>query len=275
MELRFENFKYYTRHFQMDAQLPCAMFRNINRSPNSKNVKANWHKELELQYFIQGKGYVLIDGERIDVSAGDIVVANSETVHYTGSDSEMVYTAMIINSDFCLLADIDYTSVTFEHKIRDDRLERLFTDVVAVYGENARVCKTARVQAALLRLLIDLCEFHVASDEKKKPLSTSYLQVKNTITYIRENFAEKLSLDLLAENAHVDKFSLSRNFKAITGQTVVEYINNHRCEKAKELIRDGATISEAAVACGFNNMSFFTKTFKTFTGSLPSEFKTK
>lgn len=275
METRHEQYKSYSITFNKDATLPCAIFGNINRNPNTLNLKANWHKELELQYIVHGEGFVLIDGERIEVKAGDIVVANSETVHFTGSDSDMIYSAMIINSDFCLLADIDYTSVTFEQKISSERLERLFTDVVAVYGEQGRVCKKARVQAALLRLLIELCEFHIAANEKKKPLSTSYQQVKNTIGYIRENFSAKLSLDLLAENAHVDKYSLSRNFKAITGQTVVEYINNHRCEKAKELIRDGATISEAAASCGFNNMSFFTKTFKEYTGNLPSEFKKK
>jgi AraC-like DNA-binding protein len=185
----------------------------------------------------------------------------------------MVYSAMIINSDFCLYADIDFTSVTFGQKIKDERLERLFSDVVAAYGEKGRICQRARVQAALLRLLIELREYHVSSTEGPKKLSNSYLQVKNTIGYIRANFAEKLTLDILAENAHVDKYSLSRNFKNITGQTIVEYINNHRCDRAKELIREGATVSEAAVSCGFNNMSFFTKTFKTFTGVNPSEYK--
>jgi AraC-like DNA-binding protein/mannose-6-phosphate isomerase-like protein (cupin superfamily) len=273
METRHEHYKFYTINYNKDATLPCAIFGNVNRTPNTPNLKANWHKELELQYFISGEGYVLIDGERIDVKPGDIVVANSETVHYTGSESKMVYTAMIINSDFCLYADIDFTSVNFNSKITSERLERLFADVVAAYGEMGRPCKRARVQAALLRLLIELREYHVSPDESRKKLGNSYTQVKNTIQYIRENFSEKLTLDLLAENAHVDKFSLSRNFKAITGQTVVEYINNHRCERAKELIREGATVSEAATSCGFNNMSFFTKTFKTFTGSNPSEFK--
>ena len=275
METRHEQYKFYATTFNKDATLPCAIFGNVNRTPNTPNLKANWHKELELQYCISGEGYVLIDGERIDVKPGDIVVANSETVHYTGSDSEMVYTAMIINSDFCLYADIDFTSVNFHSKITSERLERLFSDVVAAYGERGRICKRARVQAALLRLLIELREYHVSPDESRKKLSNSYLQVKTAIGYIRENYSEKLSLDILAENAHVDKYSLSRNFKAITGQTVVEYINNHRCDRAKELIRSGLPINEAAIQCGFNNMSFFTKTFKKYSGINPSEYKKK
>lgn len=275
METRREQYKFYINHFNMDATLPCAIFINLIRNQHTRSLKANWHKELELQYIVRGEGYVLIDGERFNVKAGDIIVANSETVHYTGSDNDMVYSAMIINSDFCLYADIDFTSVTFQSKISSERLERLFADVVAAYGEKGRMCQRARVQAALLHLLIELREYHISSQDNCKKLSNSYLQVKNTIQYIRENFAEKLTLDILAQNAHVDKYSLSRNFKTITGQTVVEYINNHRCDRAKELIREGATISEAAIACGFNNMSFFTKTFKTFTGKLPSEYKEK
>ena len=275
MESRYEKFKSYAHAYKMDIALPCAIFRNQIRNKVNRSVKANWHKELEIQYFIRGEGYVLIDGERIEVTAGDLVIANTECLHYTGSDTEIEYSAMVIDSDFCLYADIDYTAVTFQPKIRSERLEALFSDVVAVYGENARICKKARVQAALLRLLIELREYYVYQDENHKKFSSSYQQVKNVIQYIRENFSEKLSLELLAQHALVDKYSLSRNFKAITGQTVVEYINHYRCDRAKELIRGGMTISEAAASCGFNNMSFFTKTFKSFTGKLPSEYKGK
>lgn len=105
--------------------------------------------------------------------------------------------------------------------------------------------------------------------------SLSFGQVKAAIRFIREHYAERLTLERIAANSLTDKYSLSRKFKELTGQTVVQFINGYRCERIKDLIRDGMPVSEAAVQCGFNNMSFFTKTFKKYTAKLPSEYKRK
>lgn len=78
---------------------------------------------------------------------------------------------------------------------------------------------------------------------------------------------------MISKNVYIDKYSLSRNFKSLTGQTVFQYINNYRCSKVTELIINGMPINEAAKMCGFNNMSFFSRTFKKAKGKLPSECK--
>ncbi|MBR6603969.1 MAG: AraC family transcriptional regulator, partial [Clostridia bacterium] len=46
----------------------------------------------------------------------------------------------------------------------------------------------------------------------------------------------------------------------------------YRCKKASELISEGLSVSEAALKCGFSNMSFFTRTFREYIGCLPSKF---
>lgn len=273
METRRESFSHYERIYKKDSRLPCAIFLDLHRTLTEQSSRANWHEDPEFQYIVKGNGYVLIDGERIEVTAGDIVFVNPECVHYTGTETEMQYTAVIIKAEFFRFADIDYNSVVFEKKIRSDRMEQLLSGVLAAYGENGRICRKARLQSALLNLLIELREYHTVSQEHKKIRADVFSQVKNAISYIHSNFSRKITLDMLASEVHFDKFTLSRHFKAITGQTVVEYINNIRCEQAKELIRNGIPVSEAAVRCGFNNMSFFTKTFKEFTGKLPSDYK--
>ena len=60
--------------------------------------------------------------------------------------------------------------------------------------------------------------------------------IKNAIVYIRSNFEKKLSLDGIAQAVYVDKFQLSREFKKLTGKTVVEYINDYRCRRAAEYL---------------------------------------
>jgi AraC-like DNA-binding protein len=98
--------------------------------------------------------------------------------------------------------------------------------------------------------------------------------VKAAIGYIRQSYDRKISLDELAKITYSDKYALCRNFKRLTGQTVVQYINLYRCQKAAEMITNGQTVAEAAHLCGFDNLSFFTKTFKHYMGALPSFYKT-
>ena len=97
--------------------------------------------------------------------------------------------------------------------------------------------------------------------------------VKMTIKYIRDNYSNKLLLEQIATNVYTDKYSLTREFKKVTNQTIVNYINSLRCKKASEMIKDGERVSEAARKNGFTNMSYFTKTFKQYMGVLPSEYK--
>ena len=91
--------------------------------------------------------------------------------------------------------------------------------------------------------------------------------------HIRHHYAEKITLDTLARNTFTDKYRLSHNFKTLTGITIIEYVNKHRCDVSKNHIRNGLSISEAATLCGFDNMSFFTKTFYKHTGKHPSDYK--
>ena len=273
MKPRYDSYDTYTRVYKKDPTLPCVLFSNEFRTLNKQSFRANWHEELELQYIIEGEGYVLIDGERFEVRGGDIVVANQNCVHFTGTDTAIRYTAMLIKDDFLNFASIDSGRVFFEMVIKSERMERLFSDVLAACGEEGRICKTARVQMALLALIIELREKHTKSEVSSDTENKRFAVVKETIRYIRENYDKKITLETLADHAFTDKFSLSRSFKAITGQTVVEYVNNYRCDRAKELIRNGIPINEAATQCGFNNMSFFTKTFKKYSGVNPSEYK--
>lgn len=124
-------------------------------------------------------------------------------------------------------------------------------------------------------MLIELRLNHTVSVNNEITQNHSYERVKNAIKIIREEYNKKLTLEYIARLVYTDKFTLSKEFKRYTKMTVVEYINNFRSKKASELITDGLTVNEAARKCGFNNMSFFTKTFKNFMGELPSKYKTQ
>lgn len=251
---------------------PCIISRQRKTAADGIGCP-NWHDALEIQLCTEGSGYIIVNGKRHLLKKNDIAVINSDCTHYTGSEAEIEFMPMIISADFCSNADIDCRSLTFNSFISDEGFNSLFNDAVNIYFSKCFPSKTARLQAAVLSVLVELRDKYTVCERSLNANNPAFEQVKCAVKYIRDNFAQKLSLEQIARHSLTDKYSLSRSFKELTGLTVVQYINEYRCEEAAALIRSGAAVSEAAFRCGFNNISFFTKVFKKYTGMLPSKIK--
>jgi YesN/AraC family two-component response regulator len=266
-------FEKYEEYHELSMEKPCFFNANIYRSPKNCSNNTNWHSNIELQYCSSGKGYVLIDGEKFEFQEGDVVVVNSKSIHYTDTLDELKYHCLIISTQLCELASIEYEQLFFQPVINNPIITDAIKDITKVYYSDDE-CKTAILQMLLLKILIELKKNHTIPNKFVNKSSNNHIII-NTIKYIKKNYSNKLTLDILAKNAFTDKYSLSKKFKSTTGYTIVQYINSYRCEKVIELKRKGISINEAAIKCGFNNMSFFTKTFKAFTGELPSQYRKK
>ena len=72
----------------------------------------------------------------------------------------------------------------------------------------------------------------------------------------------------------VPERSLKRRFKAATGTTLIEYLQNLRIEEAKRLLEGGRTaVDEICVAVGYEDPSFFRRLFKRRTGLAPAQYR--
>ena len=263
----------YEEYISIPQSLPCVLHRNIERTKFNYSKNTNWHDNLEIEFCNNGEGYILLDGKNYTFSKNDIAVINSGVIHYTGSETFLDYDCLIIDTEFCRNAGIDPRKLIFKSLIKDEHIQKQIAKIHEIYNNSDTPCFCAKLQSAILEILIRLRENYVLSLLDSQIPVHHFETVKNTIRYIRYNYNQKLTLDMLAKEVFVDKFSLSKEFKAITGSTIIDYINSFRCEKAIELIRGGTPINKAAIKCGFNNMSFFTRTFKAHTGNLPSDYK--
>lgn len=266
-------FERYEEYHNLSIEKPCFFNSNIYRTLKNCSNNTNWHDNIELQYCSFGQGYVLIDGEKFEFNEKDIVVVNSNSIHYTGTLTELKYHCLIISTQLCEIAAIDYEQLHFQPLIKSPVIDEAIKNINEVYYSNDP-CKTAILQMLTLKILIELKKNHTITNKFINKSSKNRI-VMDTIKYIKKNYMNKLTLDILAKNAFTDKYSLSKKFKSTTGYTIVQYINSYRCEKVIELINKGIAINEAATKCGFNNMSFFTKTFKAFAGELPSQYRKK
>lgn len=102
------------------------------------------------------------------------------------------------------------------------------------------------------------------------------LLIQRCKRYIEDKLTEKICLDALAEHTQVTNSYLCKQFKKHTGLTIVEYINRHRIERAKELLQDGdMKIIDIAYACGFQSLSQFNRTFAKFAHLSPTQYRAK
>ncbi len=265
-----------TRHEEyltFDDKLPFYLQIGLKRTATSSSTAKNWHENLEFQWCTNGKGFVILDGEKYDFNKNDIAAVNSNVIHYTGTSDLIEYSCLIISTSFCTQIGIDYTQIYFEPVIKDSDTIDLFKKLQQIYMNDTETFRVASLYIAVLELIISICKKHSRLQSAPKLKKHQFEDVKATIQYLRENFQSKLSLDQIARNVYADKYVLSHNFKKITGQTIIEYLNCYRCKKAAEFIEDGSSVAEAALRCGFENMSFFTNTFKHYLNKLPSQYK--
>ena len=94
--------------------------------------------------------------------------------------------------------------------------------------------------------------------------------------YVRDHYADRLSLNDVVEIFHINSTYLSECFKKAFGKNFVQYKNEVRIQRAKVLLQDTQLpIVQIAMMCGFENASYFGMLFRQITGSSPVQYRNK
>ena len=97
--------------------------------------------------------------------------------------------------------------------------------------------------------------------------------LKNVIAMIEEHYDECITLDDLARSAGMNSKYFCRYFREMTHRTPIDYLNYYRIEQACfKLATSNDSIAEIAMSCGFNDQSYFIKTFKKYKGVTPKKY---
>ncbi|HHV11055.1 MAG TPA: helix-turn-helix transcriptional regulator [Clostridiales bacterium] len=99
-------------------------------------------------------------------------------------------------------------------------------------------------------------------------------QMKDSVQYIEENLDSKISLEALAEKAHLSKYYYHRLFSRIMGESVTKYINRRRMEKAsEELVQTAQPIIELALKYQYGSQEAFSRAFMRIYGMTPGKYR--
>ncbi|ETZ21361.1 AraC family transcriptional regulator [Pedobacter sp. V48] len=99
-----------------------------------------------------------------------------------------------------------------------------------------------------------------------------YRRIVQAKLFIDNNYADKIDLNNISNEAYFSKFHFIRLFKSAYGKTPHQYLKYVRIEKAKELLKSDIPVSEACFLVGFDSLSSFSGLFSKVVGKSPSAF---
>ncbi len=99
-----------------------------------------------------------------------------------------------------------------------------------------------------------------------------YKRIVQAKLFIDHNYANKIDLDNIADEACFSKFHFIRLFKTIYGKTPHQYLTAVRIEKAIQLLRANESVTEVCFSVGFDSLSSFSGLFKRIVGESPSSY---
>lgn len=266
----------YETHRMNDPRLPFIFHSHAVRRTNSYSFQSNWHENVEILQILTGSGTILCDTRQIIVKAGDTVVITPNCLHTISPlENSMSYHCLIVDRAFCLSNHFDTNTIRFEECFADERIETMMLALNEEYTASPeKPHRVPMTRSLVLAIMAQLCRAHSHPEREEKQDSHLLSCIKQAIGLIRSDASRDLSLDEVTDFVGLSKYYFAREFHRVTGYTFVTYVNLMRCERAKVLLaQNKLNIGEVGRACGFTNQSYFTRTFRAYTGRLPGVYR--
>ena len=247
----------------------------------------HYHPEYELTYIIHGRGKRYIGNRLDDFSDGDFVLIGPNQPHCWKLDQDDPKASAVV-----IQFTHEFLGQDFFEKPEFSNINSLLKESQAGLGFRnhkkltkyiLRLRKSQGVERIMnfLELLNQLTKqqydpINIGALENGNNSSTDTNRINVIMAYIVENFKNDISLDDVANVANLTPNAFCKYFKKLTRKTFVDMVVQYRMNYAvQQLLHTDDPISSIALASGFNDMSYFYKTFKTKMGMSPLAYRKK
>lgn len=237
-------------------------------------------------YTISGDRKTITPLESYMNQSGDVTMAPPYMYHRTISMSDTPYERYMIKFTPDFIEPFFHTvgkyifDDLYEHKVchfnKDNqiKIERIFADMLEEYNKNTPYKETI-LQGMLFHLFTTIWENKLEKDTVhfKSPLTKPMI---DAVYYIENNYGQNLTLNLLAEQAHLSNAYFSRLFRSQLGMSFSEYLSNVRIHHVQTMLaQTDKSVMEIALCCGYCHGDYLASQFKAKTGMTPSAFRKK
>jgi AraC-like DNA-binding protein len=131
---------------------------------------------------------------------------------------------------------------------------------------------------SLLRIFQQLSESREVAALNTSPISSVYdldaqQRLKRITHFVAEHYERHIELHEVADLVHLTDAAFCRYFKRMTQLTFTQFVNRYRVQEAQRLLLMNHSVTESAMACGFESLSYFNRVFRNLTGENPLTFR--
>ncbi len=282
---------------------PCAFYRTRCAGKGTL-VKHHWHDEVEILYFSGGDFRLEINMEQFFIRSEALYFINPGELHSiftenakSSGEDAIVFSPDILNLDSYdaaqtqLIQPIQNGMLLFprcltpDHKafapVRDTFLEAMRSFQTPPEGTPAQRNGAATddltsqlfIKSSLLRILAVLSGSRLFLPTEKNH-DKRVEEIKTVLTYIKENYKEKIYIQDLARQVNMNAQYFCRFFKKSIGRSPMEYINEYRLKQSLRLLKEtDLPVTEVCLECGYNNLGNFLRSFKKYAGTTPLQYR--
>ena len=279
--MKYMNYREEKKHGTFDFPIE---FYHVGPTHPRYEMSYHWHIEYEIIRILKGEFLMTIGEEEFLARAGDIIFVKGGLLH-GGIPVKCMYECIVFNLDALMTSSPAGDRLL--KKIRDDSIQVLNhfpkpdPELMRI---TERMFGQMKIQAEGHELIVigAFYEFFGYVLERRHYIITQDIStkegrriehLKRALEVIENSYPDCITLDDLAKAAGMNSKYSCRYFREMTHRTPIDYLNYYRIEQACfKLATSNSSIADVGMSCGFNDVSYFIKTFKKYKGMTPKKY---
>lgn len=249
----------------------------------------HWHDDVEWIRIKKGSMFYYVNGKEISLQEGDCLMVNSRKMHYgySSSHEECDFNCIIIHPQLftankvmylkCISPVIENENLEFWHVKKGEEESaflQMHLDQIAELGKEKDVIYKMNMIGLMCFIWQRVWLQSLKMKGDRQDESDDVRAQKNMVSYIYENYTEKITLNEIAQAGNICRSKCCSIFKKYLQQSPIDFLNTYRLEVSRNLLRStDKSITEIAVQCGFNHLSYYSKMFLQVYGCTPRQYR--
>lgn len=263
-----------------------SVFR-LHQNKEAENYPEHWHTGIEVIMPLENWYKVYVDKKLYVLQPGEILFIGSCELHSLEAPSSGLRLILQFNlSVLYNLKGLDTALFTLPPAVHltpenspqaQPKIRQLIEEIRTEYNSDNPL-KEAAIYSKLIEIYVILYRNNIYATERfsdvKSAKQHEYIdKFMSVCGYINDHYSEDLTLESVADVAGFSKFHFSRLFKKFSNITFYDYLCRKRIMEAEKLLLNpNNTVTEVAMATGFNSISTFNRVFKSIKKCSPTEY---
>lgn len=261
-----------------------------------QDLLAHWHEEAEIGIIRSGSCFYHIASAACEVMEGDLIFLSPNTIHSITEvpGASMISDTLVFHMNLLGCSSGDNCAVKYLQPIQQNlyfltpvihpgspgysELLKTMQSIMGIFITES-VSRTSGLELFLKEQFFHLFYLlytygYIIINEKENQMEISDEKIKTVLTYMETHYKEPLRISTLAALCNFSEVHFMNLFKKTIGTSCIDYLNLYRLNKAAGLLTESnEAVINIALDCGFTNISYFNRQFRSKFHMTPLEYR--